>query len=121
MHNVSVLERYAAQSYGPWYVRHAAGIIAIVVGFVGLVAAYWLQFGPDHAITQVPDLRVTIPFLVVTVASGTVALVRGERMRGLPIAGMAMATAATVLGWFILVAAVAAVAVIAILIAAKLN
>ncbi len=47
---------------------------------------------------------------------------RGERLRFmLAIAGMAMAAAATVLGWVILVAAVAAVAAVAILVAAKLN
>jgi hypothetical protein len=106
---------------GPWYRRHAFGIAAASLGGIAILIAFWIQFGGEREITRVPDLRVTIPFLLVTAGLAVTAFVRRERLRALPIAGLALATSACVLGWLIIVAAVAAAAVIAILIIAKMT
>lgn len=105
----------------PWYVRHAYGIGAAAAGSIAILIAFWIQFGGDREITRVPDLRATIPLLVLTVGLGVVSFVRRERLRALPVAGIALATSACVLGWLIIVAAVAAAAVVAILIIAKVT
>jgi hypothetical protein len=97
------------------------GIGAASIGGIAILVAFFLQFGSERAITKVPDLRITIPMLVVAVALGVMSFVKRERLRALPIAGVALAVSACVLGWLIIVAAVAAAAVIAILIIAKVT
>ena len=105
----------------PWYLRHGYGIGAAALGTIAILVAFWMQFGGERAITKVPDLRATIPLLVVTIGLAVVSFLRRERIRALPVAGVALATSACVLGWLIIVAAVAAAAVVAILIIAKVT
>jgi hypothetical protein len=118
-----VLERAAgtAPAYGPWYQRYGLGIASIAVGTAALIAAFWIQFGGHRPITQVPNLSVTIPLLLVTVGCGVGAFLRHERLRGLPIAGMSMAAAAVALGWVVVLCIVGIVAASALLVIAKLH
>jgi hypothetical protein len=97
------------------------GLACVALGGVALVVAIYLQFGSKREITTPPDLRVTVPLLVLALAGGITSLVRREHLRILPVVGIAMALAAVVIGWLIIVAAVAAVAIIAILIIAKFT
>jgi len=115
-----VLQKSVGASH-PWYVRYGFGIAASALGGVAILAAYWMQFGTERAITKVPDMRVTIPLLVLTVCAATASFIRREKIRALPVAGLALAASACVLGWLVIVAAVAAAAVVAILIIAKLT
>ncbi len=101
--------------------RYGFGIAAAALGGIAILAAYWMQFGTGRAITRVPDMRVTIPLLVLTVCAATASFIRREKIRALPVAGLALAASACVLGWLVIVAAVAAAAVAAILIIAKLT
>jgi hypothetical protein len=113
--------KQSAGSIGPWYRRYAFSTAALVLGVIALLVAFYLQFGRGKAITDVPDLRVTLPLLAVTIAVGVAALIRRERLWALPVAGMACAVGGVVVGWLVLVGAVAAVAVLAIVIIAKLT
>jgi hypothetical protein len=116
-----VLERFAATNLGPWYVRHAAGLASLVFGAVSLVIAFWIQFGTPHDITTPTDLRVTLPLLAAAILAGVTSFVRREKLRPLAVSGIAMAAAAPLLGWVVVVAAVALVAALALAILAKLH
>jgi hypothetical protein len=116
-----VLERSAAPGRRPWFLAHAASILSLSVGFAALIAGYWLQFHDRRDITQIPDLRVMLPLFGVTAAAGILALVRREPRPALPVMAIAFASAALVLGWFLLVLAVAAATVVVLLIVLKLN
>jgi hypothetical protein len=63
-----------------------------------------------------PDVRITAPFLVLACAAAVVSLVRRERAHALPIAGVALAAAAMVLGWVIVVGIIALVSALIIVI-----
>lgn len=104
-----------------WLLRAAWGIGAAAAGTVALVVAFWLQFGGEREITRVPDLRVTLPLLVLAVGLAVVSFVRREPLKALPVAGLALALSACALGWIIIVAAIAAAAVVAILIIEKVS
>jgi hypothetical protein len=99
----------------------AGAVAAIVLGSAALIAGFWTQFRGERAITDPSDLRIVLPFAVAALAAGVVSLVRRERARPLAIAGMAMAAAAPLLGWVVLVAAVAVVAVVVALVVAKFS
>ncbi|HKA86500.1 MAG TPA: hypothetical protein VKE22_02505 [Haliangiales bacterium] len=116
-----MLERSAAVARRPWYRAHAAGIVSLAVGFAALIVGYWLQFHDRHEITELPDLRVMLPLFAVAAAAGITALVRREPRPVLPILGIGLATAAIVLGWFLLVLAVAAATSVILLLVLKLN
>src|SRR5262245_64325701 len=100
-----------ATSYAPWYSRYAASVVALVVGGAALLSAFWTQFCAGHDITRPSDLRIVLPLGGTAIASAIVALVRREPERGLAVGAIAMAAAAPLLGWAVLVATVAAVAV----------
>jgi hypothetical protein len=110
-----------ATSYGPMVARHAGGILAMVFGFAALLAGFWTQFGTERAITEVPDLRIVLPLAGAALVAGVVAFIRKERQQSLAIGGLAMAAAAPILGWVVLVAVVAATAVLVMLIVAKFQ
>jgi hypothetical protein len=113
--------KQSAGSIGPWYRRYGLSVVALTLGVIALLVAFYLQFGRGKAITDVPDLRVTLPLLVVTVAAGVAALLRHERLWALPVAGMACAVGGVVVGWLVLVGAVAAATILVIVIIAKLT
>lgn len=120
-YTLRVLERATPPKRVPWYQANAFGLGALGVGFASLIAAFVMQFGGEREITEVPDMRITIPLLIMAVGVGVTALVRREPWRAMAIAGMGMAGAALALGWMIVAAAVALGAVVAILIIAKFT
>jgi fructose-specific phosphotransferase system IIC component len=115
-------EASVPQQAAPWYQRNPAGIAAVVVGFVSLIAAFAMQFG-GHKFdpTHLPDVRVTIPLLAVAAIAGAASFVRKEPLRPLPIAGVGMAAAALALGWIIVASAVAVVSLLVIVLIAKFH
>ena len=109
------LKREAGPAPGAeWPRRHAAGLVACGLGLIGLGIAAYLQFGRGQRITDFPDPRVTVPFLIATLAAAITSLARREGRWQLPVAGIAMAASALALGWLLVVAIVAAVAVVVI-------
>ena len=90
-----------------WLRRHAAGLGCCALGIAALAAGCWMQFGGERALTDTPDVRITVPLLVVTLAAGVASLARREGALVLPVIGVALAAAALVLGYVVLVVAVA--------------
>jgi hypothetical protein len=95
-----------------WFAAHLAGLIGLVLGVVGfavvsLTAEKWWT---------TPDWRLSVPFLVATVAAAVVSIARHERAIALPLLGVGLAAAAVVLGWFLITAIVVAATGIVILI-----
>jgi hypothetical protein len=114
-----MLER--ATGVGPWYVRLGAGVVALLVGAGALITGYWSQFAAGRPIPTVGEVSIFLPFFVMTLVAATIAFVRREKLPGLAIGGLAMAVAAPIVGWVVLTAAVAAVAVAVLLILAKFH
>ncbi len=63
-----------------------------------------------------PDWRLTVPFLVATIAGGAVSFARREGMPVLPLLGVGLATAATVLGFIVVFGIVLAATALVIVI-----
>ena len=85
-----------------WLVRHALGLVAIVLGATSFTIAAVRQ----DQLWSTPDHRVTIPFFVVTLLVGVFSFVRQEPTRLLPLVGLALAAIAVALGWVIVVGAI---------------
>ena len=96
----------------PWIVVHAAGVVALAIGVVGF-AAIALTQDPMWA---TPDWRQTVPLVVAAAVATAVSLARRERALALPLVGLGLTVAATVLGWFLLILIVAAATAAVILI-----
>jgi len=105
----------------PWIVSNVAGVVAMIFGFAALLAGFWTQFQGGREITQPSELRVVLPLGSVALVAGVIALARREPHHALAVGGIAMALAAPLLGWVVLVAAVAAAALLALLIIAKFH
>ncbi len=118
-----MLEPATAVTKTQWYLRNLCGYVAVALGFASLIAAFTMQFGGTHGFdpAHLPDVRVTIPLLVLAVGAGAGALVRREPLRPLPIAGVGMAGAAMLLGWVVVACAVALVSIVVIAVIAKFH
>ncbi len=103
-----------------WARSHAAGLLAFALGLAALVVTALVHLSGDGEITKIPDVRMTIPFLASAIIAVVVAFVRREGAYPLPIAGLALALAAVVLGWALILGAIAIVTVIAILILSEI-
>jgi hypothetical protein len=114
-----MLER--ATGVGPWYASSGASIVAVVLGGSALIAGYWSQFGTGRPIPTVGELSVFLPLFAATLAAAVIGFVRREQLQALAIGGVAMALAAPIVGWVVLTAAVAAVALVVLLIVAKFH
>ena len=115
------LERAASlSSKSSWVRLHAAGLVAFLVGLTALSVTALVHFGGEGELTKIPDIRLTIPFLVTAVISAVTAFVRREGAYALPVAGLALACSAVVLGWALVLAAVAGVALLTILILSEM-
>jgi hypothetical protein len=110
-----------ASGHGPWYARSAAGIVAALVGGAALIAGYWTQFAGGQPVPTVGNPAIFLPLLGAAVVAAAVSFVRRERPIALPVAGLAMGLAAPVVGWVILVAAVAAGTALVLLVIAKFH
>jgi len=107
------LERAAATTPRPhWLARHTAGVAALALGVIGFAV---VAFTADK-VWATPDWRLTVPILVVTAAAATASFVRREGAPALPLLGVGLAAAATVLGWFLITAIVVAATGIVLLI-----
>jgi hypothetical protein len=95
-----------------WWKHHAIGLVTLALGVTGfLVVAlsqpeFWSQ----------PDWRLSLPFLVVTVATGVVSLARREGARYLPLLGIGLAASAMVLGFVVVFGVVVALTALVIFI-----
>jgi hypothetical protein len=88
------------------------GLAAHVLGLLAFALAAITQ----ASVWSTPDWRISVPALAITSAAAIASLARREKAYALWISGVALAAIATVLGWFLMVAIVIAVAVILILI-----
>ncbi len=90
--------------------RRIAATVALVLGIATLVVVLVLQ---DH-LWSTPDWRVSVPPLVATAGAGLASVVRRERAYPLWLAGLGIAAAAAVIGWFLMLAVVIGVTVLLI-------
>ena len=98
-----------------WVRSHATGLTTFVVGLAALTTTAAVHFGGDGELAKIPDIRLTIPFLVATLTFFVAALVRREGAYALPITGLALAVSACVIGWALVLGVVAAATALAVL------
>lgn len=104
-----------APGAGAWIRKHAAGLSAAGLGIAGVAVTAIVYFSAGD-LGRIPDPRMTTPFLVATLIAGVASLVRREGSYTLAAVGVGLAGAAMVLGWAIVVGAVALGTLVAILI-----
>ncbi len=95
-----------------WLGKNWAGLSALVIGAVGFMVAFMIQ----DPLWSAPDRRLTVPVLVVTLVAAVLSLARREGSKILPVAGLALAACAMVLGWFLVMATIVGITAILILI-----
>ncbi|MBP9086057.1 MAG: hypothetical protein KBG15_08060 [Kofleriaceae bacterium] len=95
-----------------WLRTHVFGLLALFIGVAAFIVVTILQ----RTLWSQPDWRLTVPFFVAATALGATSIARKEGSYGLPILGIALAAAAMVMGWFLMMAIVIAVTAIIILI-----
>jgi hypothetical protein len=106
------LERAARTTPRPhWLATHPAGLAALALGVAGFAV---VALTADR-LWATPDWRLTVPILVATAAAAAASLVRREGAPAVPLLGVGLAAAATVLGWFLITAIVVAATVIVML------
>jgi hypothetical protein len=103
--------RPAARSRG-WLARRPAGAIAVALGLASFVVVAVAQ----PALWATPDPRLSVPGLAVTGVAAVASIARRERAYPLWLAGLGLAGAAVVLGWFLMLAIVLGATVALILI-----
>lgn len=100
------------ESIVAWAARHPLGLLALVVGAVGFVVTFMVQ----DPLWSMPSPRLTVPFFGAALVLAVVSIARKEGLLILPITGLALATLAIVLGWFLMMAIIVGVAALLILI-----
>jgi hypothetical protein len=95
-----------------WIIKHAFGLGALLVGVVAFIVVTIMQ----KQLWAQPSWQMTVPFFVVATALGATSIARKEGSYGLPLLGIALAAAAMVMGWFLIMAIVIAATAIVILI-----
>lgn len=88
-----------------WLARHAAGAAALGLGVLAFVVVAVSQ----HELWSTPDPRISVPAFGLTAVAAAVSLARRERAYSLVLAGLGLAGAALVLGWFLMLAIVVGV------------
>lgn len=91
-----------------WWRAHPLAIATLLLG----IAAFAVVAIAQRSIGDTPDPRVSVPGFAVTTIAGVASLVRREGAWLVVAAGIALAAASLVLGWFLLVAAVVAATLI---------
>jgi hypothetical protein len=107
------LERAAGS--GPpreWWRRYPFSVATLAVGAIAALVGVWLQFHGRLAITDVPDPRVMAPLFGLALGLGVTSFVRREPQRLVAVCGVLLAGTAMVMGWFVVLSAVALVAVL---------
>ena len=92
--------------------RSPFAIAALALGIVAFAVVCVSQ----REMWSTPDWRFSVPGFALTAIVSLVSLARREKAFGLWIVGLALAAASLVLGWFLMVAIVVAVAAILMLI-----
>ena len=90
--------------------QKAWAVVALALGAVSFIVVAVSQ---PH-LTATPDPRIAVPGLGVTLAAGVASWLRRERAYPIWLAGVGLAAAALLLGWFLILAIVVAVAVVLI-------
>lgn len=114
------LERQTRAVTRSWVRHHVAGLACCGLGLLAIGLAAWLHLGGGGSLTEIPDVRITMPFLVLALGAGIAAFVRREGAYVLPVSGMGLAAAAMVLGWALVLAVVVGITLIAILILSEM-
>lgn len=96
----------------PWALAHLAGLIALGIGALGFLVVALSQ----DRIWATPDWRIAVPFLGASIVAAVASISRREGTWALPLAGVGLAAAALVLGWFVITAIVVVATVVVILI-----
>ncbi|MBX3156028.1 MAG: hypothetical protein KF773_08510 [Deltaproteobacteria bacterium] len=100
-------------SEGAWLAHRKVGAVAAVLGAL----AFLLAAVTSGQLGTTPDWRLTVPLFVATaVAAGISAVRREVGAYPLWLVGLGLAGAATVLGWFLMMAIVVGATVVLILI-----
>lgn len=95
-----------------WLAQRPAGAIAAGLGLASFVVVAVAQ----PALWATPDPRLSVPGLAVTAVAVVASVARRERGYPLWLAGLGLAGAALVLGWFLMLAIVLGATVVLILI-----
>lgn len=96
-----------------WLAQRPAGAIALALGLAAFIAVAIAQ----PTLWATPDGRVSVPGLVATVIAAAASIARREPgAYPLWLLGVGLAAAATVLGWFLMLAIVIGVTLVLILI-----
>ena len=82
--------------------RHAFGLAALGLGILAFVVVAVSQ----DALWSAPDPRISVPAFAVTAIAAGISVARRERAYSLCLAGLGLAGAALVLGWFLMLAIV---------------
>lgn len=90
-----------------WVRKHGAGLVCVALGSIAIVIGSLGYLAAGEEIARIPDVRLTAPLLVAACAAAVASLVRREGAYALPVSGVAMAGAAMVLGWVIVVGIIA--------------
>ncbi len=95
-----------------WLARHAFGVAALGLGILAFIVVAVSQ----DALWATPDPRISVPAFGVTMVAAVASLARRERAYSFVCAGLGLAGAALVLGWFLMLAIVVGVSAALILI-----
>jgi hypothetical protein len=95
-----------------WIAQRPAGAIAAALGLASFVVVAVAQ----PALWATPDPRLSVPGLAVTAVAAVASIARHERGSPLWLAGVGLAAAAVLLGWFLMLAIVLGATVALILI-----
>lgn len=105
--------RLAQASRRAWLARRPAGTLAAALGLLAFIVAAAAQ----PTLSATPDARITVPGLAVTAIAALISIARREHAAyPLWLAGLGLAAAALVLGWFLVLAIVIGATVALILI-----
>lgn len=97
---------------GDWLASHVAGVVALALGALAFVIVAVTQ----EPMWSTPDPRVSVPSFVVTAIAAFASISRRERAAPLWLAGLGLAGAALVLGWFLMLALIVAATAVLIVI-----
>lgn len=105
--------RPTSSSRWRWLAQRPAGVLAAAFGLVAFIVVAVAQ----PKLWATPDWRLSVPGLVATAIAALVSLARREHAAyPLWLLGLGLATAALVLGWFLVLAIVIGATVVLILI-----
>jgi len=103
---------HLATSNRAWVKEHVAATVALALGILSFAVVAIAQ----HSIWDTPDWRISVPGFVATLVAAVASFARREKAWLVCLAGVGLAGAALVLGWFLLLAVVIGATLIVMLI-----